>query len=75
MHVQGEAFVQLLERQSLEALLGQVAAAHPGCTLSLCLEGLQSYLRQALQFPVSTSSLRGSSSSQSYHRQNMRIHA
>ena len=50
--VQGESFVQLLERQSLEAFLGQVAAAHPGCTLSLCLEGLHSYLRQALPSPV-----------------------
>lgn len=46
VHFQGENFVQLLERQSLEAFLGQVAATHPGCTLSLCLEGLQSYLRQ-----------------------------
>ena len=47
MHIQGEDFVRLLERQSLEAFLSQAAAAHPGCTLSLCLEGLQSYLRQA----------------------------
>ena len=45
--LQGENFVQLLERQSLETFLGQVAATHPGCTLSLCLEGLHSYLRQA----------------------------
>ena len=45
--LQGEKFVQLLERQSLRTFLGQVAATHPGCTLSLCLEGLHSYLRQA----------------------------
>ena len=45
--LQGDKFVQLLERQSLDTFLGQVAAMHPGCTLSLCLEGLHSYLRQA----------------------------
>ena len=47
--MQGERFVQLLERQSLEALLRQVAAAHPGITLSILVEGLHSYLRQVLQ--------------------------
>lgn len=45
--LQGEKFVQLLERQSLQTFLGQVAATHPGCTLSLCLEGLHSHLRHA----------------------------
>ncbi len=39
--------MQRLEQQSLEAFLGLVAATHPGCTLSLCLEGLHSYLRRA----------------------------
>ena len=45
--MQGERFVQLLEQQSLDALLSHVAAAHPAVTLSILLEGLHSYLRQA----------------------------
>ena len=47
--MQGERFVQLLEQQSLDALLSKVAAAHPAVTLSILLEGLHSYLRQVLQ--------------------------
>ena len=47
--MQGERFVQLLEQQSLDALLSKVAAAHPAVTLSILLEGLHSYLRQVLK--------------------------
>ena len=47
--MQGERFVQLLEQQSLDALLSKVATAHPAVTLSILLEGLHSYLRQVLQ--------------------------
>ena len=47
--MQGGRFVQLLEQQSLDALLSKVAAAHPAVTLSILLEGLHSYLRQVLQ--------------------------
>ena len=52
--MQGEPFVQLLEQQSLDALLSKVAAAHPAVTLSILIEGLHSYLRQVLQHSQDT---------------------
>ena len=52
VYMTGEEFVALLERDggSIEPLLARVAAAHPGHTFGLLLEGLQSYLKYTLSF-------------------------
>ena len=49
VYMTGEEFVAQLERDggSVEPLLARVAAAHPGHTFGLLLEGLQSYLKCA----------------------------
>ena len=38
----------LLEKDTLENVLARVAAAHPGHTLGMLIEGLHSYLKCAL---------------------------
>ena len=47
VHLSGEDFVATLERSNggTSGLLARVAAAHPGHTLGLLLEGLHSHLK------------------------------
>ena len=49
-HLSGEEFVAALDGSngSTDGLLGRVAAAHPGHTLGLLLEGLHSHLKCVL---------------------------